>query len=160
MDLQLLREETRPEHEATEAAMPLMGPGLTLDTYKTVLGTLLPILRGWETWAESAAPESVRPLLAARRRSHLLEADLRALGEPVPPSQQLWEEPIDWTSVVNGKDPNQTSRSEREFEAAFLGAFYVLEGSTLGGRMIARHIQPMLGLEDGQGDAYFRVHGD
>ena len=44
--------------------------------------------------------------------------------------------------------------------AGFLGALYVLEGSTLGGRLIARHLQPTFGFRDGKGDAYFRGHGD
>ncbi len=29
-----------------------------------------------------------------------------------------------------------------------------------GGRLIARHLEPTLGLVDGQGDAYFRGHGE
>ena len=33
---------------------------------------------------------------------------------------------------------------------------YVMEGSRLGGQMIARHVEEVLGLVPGRGDAYFR----
>ena len=39
MDLRRLREETRTEHEATEAAMPLTEPGLPLDDITTRIVT-------------------------------------------------------------------------------------------------------------------------
>lgn len=42
---------------------------------------------------------------------------------------------------------------------AILGACYVLEGATLGGQFIARHLQEKLGLEPGGGDRYFRSYG-
>ena len=45
-------------------------------------------------------------------------------------------------------------------EAAFLGAMYVMEGSTLGGRFLARHVETVLGLAPGRGDAYFQGHGE
>ena len=162
MDLQRLREETRPEHEATEAAMPLMEPGLTLEAYKAVLRTLLPILRSWEAWSAEHAPLSLKPLLAARRRSHLLEEDLHSLGDPAE-SAPRGAPPIDWTSVTTLRDspsPKHEQGAPMAAQAAFLGALYVLEGSTLGGRMIARHLEPVFGFRDGKGDAYFRGHGD
>lgn len=43
--------------------------------------------------------------------------------------------------------------------AAILGACYVLEGSTLGGQFIARHLQEKLGVVAGEGDRYFRSYG-
>ncbi len=158
MDLRQLREETRPEHEATEAAMPLMAPGLTLDTYKNVLRALLPILRSWESWAAEAAPAPLRPLLPPRRRSHLIEEDLRALRVMDSTRWSGESAPIDWDLVVMGEGGVSPTRSE--FHAVFLGAFYVLEGSTLGGRMIARHLESVLGVQDGRGVAYFRGHGE
>ena len=162
MDLQRLREDTRREHEATEGAMPLMEPGLTLDSYKALLRTLLPILRGWETWSAEHAPGNLKPLLTARRRSHLLERDLRSLGDPNPMAPDGFI-PIDWASVthpgLHNASPLEQTRREA-FEAGFLGALYVLEGSTLGGRMIARHLQPAFAFQEGKGDAYFRGHGE
>ena len=51
-----------------------------------------------------------------------------------------------------------TSRGGPAHRAALLGAMYVVEGSTLGGQYIARHVEAVLGLAPGQGDAYFRGH--
>ncbi len=148
--------------------MPLMAPGLTLDTYKNVLRALLPILRGWESWAAEAAPASLRPLLPARRRSYLIEQDLRVLGAKEFDFHPPASDAIDWPTIVAGQQGVLPGSSA--FHAAFLGAFYVLEGSTLGGRMIARHLESVLGesvlglhgleLQDGRGDAYFRGHGE
>lgn len=159
MDLRHLREATRPEHEATETAMPLMDSQLTLETYKAVLGALLPLLRGWERWAAAQAPEALRPLLAARQRSALLEHDLRALGG-VGIAEISEAASVDWTRVVLGPEDLRSVLSSSAFTAGFLGAFYVIEGSTLGGRLIARHLEPVLHLAPGEGDAYFRGHGD
>jgi len=41
-----------------------------------------------------------------------------------------------------------------------LGTMYVMEGSTLGGQLIARHVEKSLALVPGVGDAYFRGHGE
>ncbi len=49
--------------------------------------------------------------------------------------------------------PSISSRPE------ILGAAYVLEGSTLGGQIIARHLEETLGLRDGCGYRYFRSYG-
>ena len=35
-----------------------------------------------------------------------------------------------------------------------------MEGSTLGGQTIARHVERVLELNAGQGDSYFRGHGE
>ncbi len=159
MDLQRLREETRPEHEATEAAMPLMNPGLTLEAYKDTLRVLLSVLGSWQDWASEQAPPSLRPLLFARRRTHLLLEDLADLAH-VPSRFDGFAVPIDWDRVVRGGNNNLPGPTAPVCEAAFLGALYVLEGSTLGGRLIARHLEATFGFRDGKGDAYFRGHGE
>ena len=166
MDLQRLREDTRLEHEATEAAMPLMAPGLTLQAYAEVLRALLPVLRSWERWAEGWAEQHATPelqlLLSKRRRSSWLEADLAVLGEStLPRPEAVADGEVDWSAVVCGEHVGaKVAMEPAEFQAAFLGALYVVEGSTLGGRLIARHLQPLFGFEAGQGYAYFRGHGE
>ena len=37
---------------------------------------------------------------------------------------------------------------------------YVMEGSTLGGQLIARHVKQALHLPDGCGNTFFHGHGD
>lgn len=43
--------------------------------------------------------------------------------------------------------------------AAAFGAMYVVEGSTLGGSVIARHVERALGLRPETGCVYFRSYG-
>ncbi len=148
----MLREQTRTEHEATEALMPLAGEGLTREVYLRTLGILFPLLASWEQWSAEAAPAELRGMLAARRRSHLLASDLREMGGV--PAAVLGERPVDWGGVVGASTEGPAGK------AAFLGAMYVLEGSTLGGRYIARHVESILGIAPGVGDAYFQGHGE
>ena len=137
--------------------MPLMEPGLTLDIYREVLSALAPILRTWETWSAQYAPPPLQALLASRRRSHLLDEDLEALNDGSRSFAASENASIHWGQVVGGEF---TSGDSQKLQAAFLGVLYVLEGSTLGGRLIARHVEPALGLINGRGDAYFRGHGE
>ena len=135
--------------------MPLTGEGLTRSLYVRTLAVLYPLLSSWETWSSQEAPESLQPLLAARRRSHLLLEDLRFFGAQAQPGTVA---PVAWEAVVGG--PEGLRRADPGFQAAFLGALYVLEGSTLGGRFIARHVESVLGLAPGAGDSYFQGHGE
>ncbi len=65
-----------------------------------------------------------------------------------------------YRSGMRGEDRGLSGQPWAALRAGFLGAWYVMEGSTLGGRFIARHVETVLGLEPGVGDAYFRGHGE
>ena len=158
MDSRELREATRAEHEATEALMPLTAPGLTREIYVRVLQTLFPLLRGWEVWVEGVAEGDLRGMLEKRRRSHLLMADMRLFGAE-PAGNQVTV--VKWDAIVAGQAGQGASVSSAPgFEARLLGAVYVMEGSTLGGRFLARHVEGALGLAPGVGDSYFQGHGE
>jgi heme oxygenase (biliverdin-IX-beta and delta-forming) len=150
MDPRHLREATRAEHEATEAVMPLMTPGLSLEEYRRVLEALYPVVASWENWAGAHAPQELRELLQRRQRAKLLRTDLQFYGADAPAQA----EGVNWAAVV-GAD-----RAEEAFKAGFVGAMYVMEGSALGGRFIARHVEAALGLEPGRGDAYFQGYAE
>ena len=47
-----------------------------------------------------------------------------------------------------------------ELDPSLLGAMYVMEGSTLGGIFIARHVEAVLHLSEGRGNSYFRGNGN
>lgn len=163
MDLQHLRAATRPEHEATEAAMPLLGADLTIERYGSVLRCIVPLLQSWECWSAEHAPLRLRPLLAPRQRSHLIEADLRVLttlsSTPGEAADEPHGAPPPWPALVLEPGRTQADADPGEFEAGFLGALYVFEGSTLGGRFLAKQVEAALGLVPGQGSAYFQGHG-
>ena len=93
-------------------------------------------------WAESANCSSFLALLRSRKRSHLLAADLEYFATPLP------------ISIYPGPDLSHSNRSE------LLGAMYVIEGSTLGGQYIARHVEGVLGLRMGLGYSYFKGYNE
>jgi heme oxygenase len=77
--------------------------------------------------------------VAARRRAHLLRADLRWLGA--------------------GENVALAPLPEFEDVAEALGALYVAEGSTLGGRQLARGLDAMLPPGE-HGRRFLLGHGD
>ncbi len=139
--LAALRGATREQHARLDAALDLTGPSLSLARYVAFLRgsaeVLFPLERalgqlpGWVA-ALPDAPE--------RRRSHLLALDLGALGDDAPRG----ESPVPAIATV----------------AQGFGCAYVLEGSTLGGVVLARAIEPALGLSPTRGTAYLRAYGD
>lgn len=135
--LQRLKDETSSEHAALEARLPLMHPDLTLQDYVGVLQAFYSVVQPLEARLDTMAlPEALE--WPERRRSALLEADLRGLDSaPVPPST------LEWADLTG---------------AEALGACYVLEGSTLGGQLITRQLG-RLGLSAEDGGAYFAGHG-
>lgn len=141
MDLGRLKRETAIEHEHVESLMPLMSFSLEEHRYRVALVSLHGFIRGWEAWSELHAPKELHSMLSERQRSHFLEADLLYFGEN--PSQFHYVP----------ADKNLTGK------AGFLGAMYVIEGSSLGGQYIAHHVEKVLNLTVGQGDAYFRGYG-
>jgi heme oxygenase len=145
VDVDRLRAETRAEHESVETLLPLTGPGLTREIYGDILICLYSIVRTWEEWAAAHAPANLAEMLRERRRTPLLEADLKFLKKEARFESRRAELASILSRPVN--------------EASFLGAMYVMEGSTLGGQYIARHVEEVLGLEAGPGDAYFRGYG-
>jgi heme oxygenase (biliverdin-IX-beta and delta-forming) len=149
MNLERLKSETQPDHEATESAMPLMDSALTRDKYAQILCRLYPVVRSWEEWAAAHAPQDLLATIQGRQRAQLIEQDLRVLGHTFEGESMLF--PSDRIPGLQAGSPY--------FRSTFLGAMYVMEGSTLGGQFIARHMEEMLGLNPGEGDAYFRGHG-
>ena len=103
------------------------------------LQSLHSVVAWWETIALREAPDWIQALLGARKRLAMLERDL------------------DWLKAY-GEVPNSTSLSF-DSDAEFLGAMYVMEGSTLGGQLIARHVEISLKLDSGNGYSFFQGHG-
>jgi heme oxygenase (biliverdin-IX-beta and delta-forming) len=141
MDLEQLRRETLPDHDSVEQSVPLMDEDLDVDTYVSCLLKLYGMIAAWEEWAAPNAPAWVQPLLAARRRGQLLMRDLTWFG-------------------ADASGEARPTLPEMRDDATLLGAMYVMEGSTLGGQLIARHVELVLGLTAGQGNAYFRGHNE
>ncbi|MQP67301.1 biliverdin-producing heme oxygenase [Niveispirillum sp. SYP-B3756] len=135
--LERLRQETRPQHEALEKTLDLLSPTLDMARYHAILRRFHAFWRGWQPPTHGllvGEPD----LLAGRDRTPLLAADLAHFGlTPLPAAAPL---PL-------------------SDAGAALGSLYVLEGSTLGGQLISRHLETRLGLRNGAGYAYFQGYG-
>lgn len=136
-----LRAETAAAHEGLERALDLLRPSLDRDRFTAVLVRFHGFHRAWEPALARSLPAAVMP----SPRLPLIEQDLGALGlgadsiAAIPPCVQA-------ASLAVHAD-------------TALGSVYVLEGSTLGGRVIARHFAqapwwPLTGLH------YFDPYGD
>jgi heme oxygenase (biliverdin-IX-beta and delta-forming) len=144
---QRLKTETRPHHERTEAVVRLMDAHLTPADYLRHLeafhGLYLPLE------ALLAGPLSaLGPELdwEARRKTALLEEDLRAMGHDTASLERL---------------PRAVPLPAVPGLAEALGAAYVMEGSTLGGQLILRHLTRHFGPDARVGTfAFFRAYGD
>ncbi len=126
-----LRAATAVEHTRVETALDLLAPDLTRDRLRDALGRLhgfwLAAESGLDAWAARTPADADALDWPRRRRSALFATDVAGLGGPAaPPRPRLPE--------VAGTDDA-------------LGRMYVLEGSTLGGRFIDRHLTGLSALD-------------
>jgi heme oxygenase (biliverdin-IX-beta and delta-forming) len=141
LDLQKLRQETEGDHRTVEGAVPLTHEGLSVAQYVQCLRQIYGIVAAWEQRAAELAPPWLQPTLIARQRRSLLERDLTWFG-------------------VTRRDDRRPKLPRMNDLPSLFGTMYVMEGSKLGGRFIARHVETALHLSDGQGSAYFQGDGD
>lgn len=135
-----LRAATDPAHRALEDDLDWRARVATLPGYRALLERLYGFHAAWEPAIGLGLADE--PFLGPRRRLALLAADLDHLG--------LVQEAI--AALPRPASPTL------EGTAAATGALYVLEGSTLGGQLIGRHIAGLHGFS-GDGLAYYRAHG-
>jgi heme oxygenase len=140
--LQRLRIETAFAHKRIEAAFDLEARTRSLRAYRELLGRLYGFYAAWEPRAETAIDD--RDFFRSRRKVPLLQSDLAELGMGCSAIGQL---PL--------CEPTIDIRTATEA----WGSMYVVEGSTLGGILIARHIERSLGLGGHNGCRYFRCYG-
>ncbi|NTX98892.1 biliverdin-producing heme oxygenase [Deinococcus sp. JMULE3] len=121
-----LKVETRSQHARAEAALDLLSPGLTRARYARVLAWQrarhAPLEDGLNRVLRAALPDPDWAALdlEARAKTPRLDLDLRALNQPPLPTLP----PPAWLST----------------EADAWGCAYVLEGATLGGQVVTRHL--------------------
>jgi len=144
-----LRQATAETHAAVEQ-LPIMlrltSPSVTRDDYRRYLQTLAILYASVETPFYNGLDDAVRERLGIRPKLPALLRDLEAQGDPAP------------TAIVE-PDPRTPNVVEPRSASALVGGLYVLEGATLGGRTIARHLRRVLG--DGLGAASFLdFHGE
>ena len=130
--LRRLRTGTAEEHEDVERTLDLLDPDLARNRLAEVLdrmhGFWLAAEEDLDRWAAGSPADAGAVEWSRRRRAALFATDLRALGaEPAATGPSL--------PPVAGTD-------------RALGRMYVLEGSTLGGIFIDRHLASLPHLAD------------
>ena len=154
-----LKLRTREQHDAAEhhEAHAILfgscGPALARETYVRLLGQHLTIQEAFEGELIRLCEnnELVHALHRPHHRHlHALREDLKALAVP---SQQ--RKP----SLATRATADFIRASSAEDAAAFIGVFYVLEGSTNGGTIIAKRLRDILQLESDAGTRYINPHG-
>ncbi len=132
MFLQNLRTQTRSSHKALEQnplSFLLMQDTVGVEDYINYLKKLYGFIRGFE---KNVFPilQNTLPNIEQREKTSLLEMDLLVQHQDL----SMIEMPNDLMF-----------RQNFSTESSALGGMYVLEGSTLGGQIINRHLQQHIG---------------
>ena len=140
-----LRLTTRAEHDRIDNILRLTD-AMSLERYGVILSGFDAFLRVWEPRIHAALPERLQGWFRARRRGGFASAD------------------VEWLRSVQGIEPVPTASHLAATLplgdlAEVLGSLYVIEGSALGGRVIAPHLKRTLGLAQGRGASYFHGFG-
>ena len=145
MILKHLKEATGSRHAALESRLPLLESGMSR------LGYLQFLQRFYGYYAPLEAQLLALPHwpslgfdYAGRHKTPRLVQDLRALGET--------PEAIEGVARCQNL-PTLASPGH------LLGCLYVIEGATLGGQIITRHLEANLGLTPSSGTAFFGGYG-
>lgn len=139
-----LRLETRDQHDAIEQTLMLMDEGVSGSAYCERLEHFYGFYKPVEDRLFGAgSPLENWFKLQPRRKTHLLAADLATLGLPATARLPLCLELPALDTVAD-----------------YFGCMYVLEGATLGGVMISRHLQKVLGTTPQSGGQFFHGYGE
>jgi heme oxygenase len=140
-----LRQETAASHQHLEdnaLSRALLSPSLTLSDYRAYLAALYAVTIACEDQVFPAISHIV-PDLQCRYKSGKIIEDLSCTG--------LSDVEIDALPVC---------QFEFSTPAEALGIMYVIEGSTLGGRILYKHVHESFGLSSERGAAYFWGYGE
>lgn len=134
-----LKQETAREHAAIEAVSGILHQGLTREEYERYLERWFGFLAPLEAELCQREVWSVLGLSAVERAKRVaLERDLEELGATL-------------SALPVCAPPDLPGLPEA------VGSAYVLEGSTLGGRVLSRHVQLCLG--DGAPRRFLDIYG-
>jgi heme oxygenase len=136
-----LKSETRRAHDEIEVTVDVAASFSSIGRYRGLLERFYGFHASWDRRMEAALDDP--GFAAPRRKLPLLVRDLEALGEraSIP------------SLPVCADIPPMSNR------AAALGSMYVLEGSTLGGTLLAKAAERRLKVTATTGCAYFRSYG-
>jgi len=135
-----LKSGTEREHRDLESVIDPMKNFCSRDTYKAHLLKTWALYRSLEAALAELDWSTVGIDFSARRKTPLIEEDLRVLEVARPA----------WIGATFA-----FMRSDLDFA---LGCLYVLEGATMGGQIISRHLAK-LGIGPSNGGLFFNGYG-
>ena len=145
MILQFLKDATHERHVALERQMPLLDANLHLDAYRHMVRKLFTYHKPLERSLLAASGFADLGVdYAERAKTARLAHDLEVLGLSAGDVGQLRE---------------CEALPDLESPCHVFGCLYVLEGATLGGQIVARHLKASLGLTPESGASYFSGYG-
>lgn len=140
-----LRSATQDLHDSLEQKLDLLRPNLDLRNYRQLLectyGYYEPVE---EQLTKAAENQPWANEVISRCKSSALQADLRWLGVKQQTIADL---------------PRATQLPLTLSLADVLGVMYVLEGASLGGKVLAKHFQNRWGLSKNSGATFFNFYG-
>jgi heme oxygenase (biliverdin-IX-beta and delta-forming) len=140
-----LKTRTAHQHQATESTVDLMRPDYTLADYKNLLTRLYSFYKPFEAKiSESLTNNPIEFNHDERLNTPKLVADLTSLGMSE----------TDISNIPTFSDLPKLDSKERVF-----GSLYVIEGSTLGGQVISRHLKQQFDIDETNGAAFFSGYG-
>lgn len=139
-----LKEATKEQHENLEGVVDVMNKMFTREDYERLLTKFYKFYSSIEPRVAANRLNDSGFDFEARRKTPSLERDLANLGilENVKHLEGSWN------------DLPELNTSAKAF-----GACYVMEGATLGGQMIMRHLKDHLGLTPDNGGSFFNSYG-
>lgn len=152
--MERLKAETSEAHDRTEAIpfnVRILERTMPQARYAGQLacwGRVHAVLEGALNGSQDPFVQGVWP--GTTERAPLLAADLAWHGDAdVPESADTaTSEMVEWIETVAADDP-----------VRLLGILYVLEGSTLGGMILRKHLSELYEIDGDEGLAYYSVHG-
>lgn len=139
-----LRAATAESHkglEDNERSKGILSPAISIKIYQDYLAKMYGVVAGCERDVYPVL-SGLYPDLEERKKAHLILRDLQITG--------MDQVAIDQLSIRSFSPDNV---------AEALGIMYVMEGSTLGGKVLFKHVQKVLGLDENSGAAFFWGYG-
>lgn len=144
--LMQLAQGTRDLHARIECRVPLLDPDLRLDGYCDFLAAMLGFYEPFEDVLGAFPWQRAGLCFERRRKAGLAARDLRTLGL------------LDDRALARIPRCRELPRPADLQQAA--GCLYVLEGATLGGHVLTRHVRRTLGLSPASECAFLACYGN
>lgn len=140
-----LKARTAHQHQQTEDTVDLMRDDFSLEDYRKLLVRFYAFYKSYDEKLRRSLKENPIDFYGEERfNTPRLVADLKSLG--------MTDEEI--SEIENFDDLPVLDSPEKTF-----GSLYVVEGSTLGGQVISRHLKEKFGFGESNGAAFFSGYG-